>query len=196
MKNTSNHRKHIIVGLFAVVACNTVFAAPADQVKYERKMSGRTLVELVGEGVDVGGDTAGLVGKAQLCAIRNFPSGAVSSSGALNAFTGNANTANASGNLIELADPAAGQLILNVQIPFSYMLTGRIVRAKVIVETKTDKFRMSAISPAILYSSKSSDASELVVATGTGGEQAIEALSLAMRKVSACIAAAEPKKDW
>jgi hypothetical protein len=196
MKNTQNRRVRIIVGLFAAVACGSVFSAPANQIKYERKMSGRTLVELVGEGVDVVGDTASLVSKAQSCAVRNFPSGAVSSSGALNAFTGKANTANASGNLIELSDPAGGQLILNVQIPFSYMLTGRIVKAKVIVETKTDKFRMSATSPAILYSGKSSDASELVVATGTGGEQAIEALRLAMGKVSACIAAEEKKKDW
>lgn len=182
-----------LVGL-SIATLGNAYATTKSNHVYERKMNGRTLVEIVGEGISTKGDTAAIIGRAQACVLRNVTSGAVSASGALNAFTGRDNTAKANGPTIELADPTNGQLIANAQVPFSYMLAGRIARARLIVEAKTEKFRVLVSSPTILYG-RSPDASQIVVAAGTGGEQAIEALLAIADKVSDCILE-EQKKEW
>lgn len=185
------------VGLIAssVVFCNLALAETKSNFGYERHMKGATLVELIGEGIPTTGEPANIIKKAQSCVARYVTNGPVSSSGALNLIAGRANTANGGANMIEMADPDGGQLVFNAQVAFSYMWVGRIARAKIIVEAKTDRFRLLITSPTVLYSDKSSDASDLVVAAGTGGEQAIEALRTTANKVSTCVLE-DTKKDW
>ena len=126
--------------------------------------------------------------------MSNVTNGPVSSSGALNAATGRSNTASGGAPTIELGDPAGGQLVANAQVAFTYMFVGRIARTRLIVEAKTDKFRVVLLAPTILYSSKSSDADPVVIAAGTGGDQAVQALTAVADKVTDCML--EPKKDW
>jgi hypothetical protein len=190
-----NARSHItlacITGLLVFVC---VGSAAGTEYTYTRTMNGRTVTEVAGDGMPTSGDTAAIVSRAQACVARNVTNGPVSSSGSLNAATGRSNTTSGGAPTIELADPAGGQLVANAQVAFTYMFAGRIARARLIVEAKTDKFRVVLLAPTILYSSKSSDADPVVIASGTGGDQALQALTAVADKVTDCIL--EPKKDW
>lgn len=176
------------------LTCTASFAEQQAKYMYTRTMNGRVVAEIVGDGVIASGDAAALIRRAQGCLVRNGSNGPISSSGALNALTGQSNTASGGAPTIELADSVGGELVGNVQAAFSYMLVGRIARARLIVEAKTDKFRVVLSSPTILYSKKSSDADPVVISPGTGGDQAVQALTAIADKVADCML--ETKKEW
>ena len=185
----------VMFTILSIIFFKTVCAETKSSFNYERQMKGVNLIELIGEGIPTNGEPANIIKKAQSCVVRHVTSGPISSAGALNTIVGRANTASGAGNVIEATDPDGGQLVFNAQVAFSYMWVGRIARAKVIVEAKTDRFRLLVTTPSILYSDRSRDASDLVIATGTGGEQAVEALLVVVNNVAMCIRD-EEKKDW
>lgn len=187
--------KPFVLAILFLIFCGAVNAETKSSFTYERKMKGVNLIELIGEGIPTKGEPANIINKAKSCAVRHVTSGPTSSAGALDTIVGRANTASGAVSIIEAADPDGGQLIFNAQAAFSYMWVGRIARAKFIVEAKTDRFRLLITMPSILYSDRSNDASDLVIATGTGGEQAVEALLVVANKVAICIRD-EGNKDW
>ena len=145
------------------------------------------------------GTAAQIIQKAQGCVAKHLSNDEVATSGSsasgfFGAMAGqghNVNSSIAGGALIELADPANGQLIANSRADYRFMLLSNSVKSRIIIEAKDGRFRITQSNLESVQkntgSMRNDGYDQLIRRKGTGWDKALAATIDAEKKVVDCI---------
>ena len=145
------------------------------------------------------GSAAQIIQKAQGCVARHLSNDEVTTSGSsasgfLGAMAGqghNVNNAVAGGSLIELSDPANGQLIASSRADYRFMLLSSSVRSRFVIEAKEGRFRIIQSNLESLQKNTGNMRNDgyrtMIRRKGTGWDKALAATTDAEKKVTDCI---------
>ena len=194
------------IAIYAVLAISSI-PAQAEDINF----NGHTLeinndrgvpkiVKLTSPVYQVAGTAAQIIQKAQGCVAQHLSNDEVSTSGSsasgfFGAIAGqgqNVNGSIAGGSLIELADPANGQLIANSRTDYRFMLLSSSVKSRFVIEAKEGRFRITQSNLESLQKNTGSMRNDgyrpLIQRAGTGWDKALTATIEAEKKVIDCIA--------
>ena len=165
------------------------------------------IVKLTSPVYQTQGSAAEIVQKAQGCVAKHLTNDEVSTSGSsASGFFGavagqghNVNSSVSGGSLIELSDPANGQLIANSRADYKFMLLGFSVKSRFVIEAKEGRFRITQSNLEKLQkntgSMRNDGYNRIIKSKGTGWEKALSAATDAEKKVVDCITSTEAE-SW
>ena len=154
-----------------------------------------------------GSTAAEIIQKAQSCVAKHLSNDEVATSGSsasgfFGAMAGqghNVNSSIAGGALIELSDPANGQLIANSRADYRFMLLANSVKSRFILEAKEGRFRITQTNLESVQKNTGNMRNDgydmMIKRKGTGWDKALTATTDAEKKVVDCILSAS-NESW
>ena len=165
------------------------------------------IVKLTSPVYQTQGSAAEIIQKAQGCVAKHLTNDEVSTSGSsASGFFGavagqgqNVNSSVSGGSLIELSDPANGQLIANSRADYKFMLLGFSVKSRFVIEAKEGRFRITQSNLEKLQKNtgnmRNDGYNRIIKSKGTGWDKALSAATDAEKKVVDCIMTTETE-SW
>jgi len=195
----------LATGQAAAQTIEETFNEHAVEINNDRNVP--KIVKLTSPVYQTQGSAAQIIQKAQGCVAKHLSNDEVatsgsSASGLFGAMAGqghNVNSSVAGGSLIELSDPANGQLIANSRADYRFMLLAFSVKSRFVIEAKEGRFRITQSNLEKLQKSTGNMQNDgynaIIRRKGIGWEKALAATTEAEKLVVDCITTTE-SESW